>query len=195
MKVAFQGEQGAYSEIACYDFFGPEVDTLPLHSLEDTFQAVSDGSAEMGVVPIENTYAGTITKTYDLLMTHDLFIVGETHQGIVHCTVESEVPPEGVSTIVVEGVVSCRQPYLLWVLLCGFCCVGDYTKNLVSVYWERLRYGGRPAQSGQAFLLLEELRKYFYISSIGFRVGRPPGEIFQVLNRIDVSPAWQGMNQ
>jgi prephenate dehydratase len=39
----------------------------------------------MGLVPIENTYAGTVTKTYDLLMAHDLFIVGETHQSIVHC--------------------------------------------------------------------------------------------------------------
>jgi len=85
MKAAFQGERGAYSEVACYDFFGHEVDTLPLSGLENVFQAVGDGSAEMGVVPIENTYAGTVTTTYDLLMTHDLFIVGETHQRIVHC--------------------------------------------------------------------------------------------------------------
>jgi prephenate dehydratase len=85
MKVAFQGEQGAYSEMACYDFFGPEVSTLPLHRLEDVFQAVRDGLAEMGIVPIENAYAGTVTKTYDLLMAHDLFIVGETYQDIVHC--------------------------------------------------------------------------------------------------------------
>jgi len=85
MKAAFQGERGAYSEVACYDFFGHEVDTLPLSSLENVFQAVGDGSAEMGVVPIENTYAGTVTTTYDLLMTHNLFIVGETYQRIVHC--------------------------------------------------------------------------------------------------------------
>jgi len=85
MKVAFQGEQGAYSEMACYDFFGPEVSTLPLHTLEDVFQAVREGSAEMGIVPIENAYAGTVTKTYDLLMAYDLFIVGETYQDIVHC--------------------------------------------------------------------------------------------------------------
>lgn len=84
MKVAFQGEQGAYSEIACYDFFGREVKTLPLPSLEQVFQAVHEGEAEMGVVPIENSYAGTVTKTYDLLMRHDLFIVGETHQRIIH---------------------------------------------------------------------------------------------------------------
>lgn len=85
MKAAFQGERGSYSEVACYDFFGREVDTLPLPGLEDVFQAVSDGSAEMGVVPIENTYAGTVTKTYDLLMAHNLFIVGEIYQRIAHC--------------------------------------------------------------------------------------------------------------
>jgi prephenate dehydratase len=85
MKVAFQGERGAYSEMACYDFFGSEVSALPLPTLDNVFQAVSDGSAEMGVVPIENTYAGTVTRTYDLLLSHDLFIVGETYQRIVHC--------------------------------------------------------------------------------------------------------------
>ncbi|UCD72145.1 MAG: prephenate dehydratase [Syntrophobacterales bacterium] len=85
MRVAFQGEKGAYSEMACYDFFGSEIDTLPLLTLGDVFQAVSDGSAEMGVVPIENTFVGTVTKTYDLLLAQNLFIVGETYQRIVHC--------------------------------------------------------------------------------------------------------------
>jgi prephenate dehydratase len=85
MKAAFQGEPGAYSEMACYDFFGREVETLPLPGLEEVFRAVSDGTAEMGVVPIENSYAGTVTQSYDLLLTHDLFIVGETYQRIIHC--------------------------------------------------------------------------------------------------------------
>lgn len=85
MRVAFQGESGAYSEMACYDFFGSEVVALPLASLDHVFQSVADGSAEMGMVPIENTYAGTVTKTYDLLLSHDLFIVGETYQRINHC--------------------------------------------------------------------------------------------------------------
>jgi len=85
MKVAFQGEKGAYSEVACHDFFGSEVEVVPLPTLDDVFQGLSDGSADMGVVPIENTYAGTVTKTYDLLLAHELFIVGETYQRIVHC--------------------------------------------------------------------------------------------------------------
>ena len=85
MRVAFQGERGAYGEMACYDFFGTEVDPLPLPTLDDVFQAVNDGLAEMGVAPIDNTFAGTVTKTYDLLLTHNLFIVGETYQRIIHC--------------------------------------------------------------------------------------------------------------
>ncbi|MFX0146036.1 MAG: prephenate dehydratase [Candidatus Hodarchaeota archaeon] len=85
MKVAFQGELGAYSEMACYDFFGSEVTAVPLPTLDEVFRAVSDGNSEMGIVPIENAYAGTVTKTYDLLLDHDLFIVGETYQQIIHC--------------------------------------------------------------------------------------------------------------
>lgn len=85
MKVAFQGERGAYSEMACYDFFGTEVTALPLATLDHVFLAVSDETAEMGIVPIENTYAGTVTKTYELLLANELFIVGETYQRIVHC--------------------------------------------------------------------------------------------------------------
>jgi prephenate dehydratase len=95
MKVAFQGERGAYSEMACYDFFGSEVDLLPLSTLDNVFQAISDGSAEMGIAPIENTYAGTVTKTYDLLLAHNLYIVGEIHQRIVLCLLANLGTPLG----------------------------------------------------------------------------------------------------
>jgi len=97
MKVAFQGEQGAYSEMACYDFFGSEVTAIPQATLDKVFQAVSDGTVEMAIVPIENTYAGTVTKTYDLLLNHDLFIVGETYQQIDHCLLAN--PGVGLDSI------------------------------------------------------------------------------------------------
>ena len=100
MRVAYQGERGAYSEIACYDFFGSEVAAVPLLTLDHVFRAVTDGSVEMGIVPIENTYAGTITKTYDLLLSHDLFIVGETYQQIVHCLLANpETSLEGIRRV------------------------------------------------------------------------------------------------
>lgn len=76
-NVAFQGENGAYSEEAIYQFFGPEVPTLPGRSLEDVFEAVESGAAVYGALPVENSTAGSINRSYDLLLDHDLRVWGE----------------------------------------------------------------------------------------------------------------------
>jgi prephenate dehydratase len=75
--VAFQGEKGAYSEEAIYQFFGPDVETLPCGNLEGIFDAVEAGSAEYGALPVENSTAGSINRAYDLLLDHDLRVWGE----------------------------------------------------------------------------------------------------------------------
>lgn len=75
--VAFQGEHGAYSEEAIRQHFGDEVTTLPCHTFEDIFAAAEDGRASYGVVPVENSRAGSINKAYDLLLEHDLKVWGE----------------------------------------------------------------------------------------------------------------------
>ena len=75
--VAFQGENGAYSQGAAYQFFGDNVDTLPCHTLEDLFDAVEDGRATCGMPPVENSTAGSINQAYDLLLERDLKISGE----------------------------------------------------------------------------------------------------------------------
>ena len=84
MRVAFQGERGAYSEEAVAAFFG-EVDVLPCSMLREVFDAVSSGRAERGVVPVENSQAGSINETYDLLLAHSLYISGELDLRIRHC--------------------------------------------------------------------------------------------------------------
>lgn len=84
MNAAFQGERGAYSEEAVRAFFG-EVDVLPCPSLREVFDRVSAGQADRAVVPVENSQAGSINETYDLLLAHRLFIVGELDQRIRHC--------------------------------------------------------------------------------------------------------------
>lgn len=84
MKVAFQGEPGAYSEQAVYGHFG-EVDVLPCESFEDVFAAVDLGRSEYGLIPIENSLAGSIHQNYDLLMRHELHIVGEYLLRVRHC--------------------------------------------------------------------------------------------------------------
>lgn len=84
MRVAFQGERGAYSEEAVASFFG-EVDVFPCSTFRDVFAVVSAGGAERGVVPVENSQAGSINETYDLLLAHALFITGELDLRIRHC--------------------------------------------------------------------------------------------------------------
>ncbi len=75
--VAFQGEHGAYSEEAIRQQFGAEVDTLPSRTFEDIFASLDDDRSSMGVVPVENSLAGSINKSYDLLLDHDFRVQGE----------------------------------------------------------------------------------------------------------------------
>ena len=82
--VAFQGEHGAFSELAARDYFCTEIDTLPLRSFDDVFQSVLRRRAHLGIIPIENSLFGSIHQNYDLLRRHSLKIVGETKLRIVH---------------------------------------------------------------------------------------------------------------
>jgi prephenate dehydratase len=84
MVVAFQGERGAYSEAAAVTFFGEAIQPLPCASFEIVFDAVTDGSADRGVIPVENSLAGSIHRNYDLLLRYDLTIVGEVQIRIAH---------------------------------------------------------------------------------------------------------------
>jgi len=83
MRIAFQGERGAYSEEAVSALFG-DADTLPCPSLHSVFEAVTRGEADRGVVPVENSQAGSINETYDLLLAHTLWITGEVDLRIRH---------------------------------------------------------------------------------------------------------------
>ncbi len=83
MKVAFQGEIGAFSEEAVWALYG-EVEVLPLPSMEAVFEAVEAGCVERGVVPIENSLFGSVHVNYDLLRAHPVQIVGELKLRIRH---------------------------------------------------------------------------------------------------------------
>ena len=76
VTVAYAGEPGAFAEDAVLAAFG-EVERRPLGSFREVFVAVSDGLAVAGVVPIENVINGTVRENYDLLLEHELQIVGE----------------------------------------------------------------------------------------------------------------------
>ncbi len=76
-SIAYQGEPGANSHIACLDNY-PELSPLPCATFEDAFAAVQDGSAELGMIPIENSIAGRVADIHALLPASGLHIVGET---------------------------------------------------------------------------------------------------------------------
>ena len=75
-KIAFQGEYGANSDMACRDMF-PDREPLPCRTFEDAFNAVSTGEAELAMIPIENTIAGRVADIHHLLPESHLYLVGE----------------------------------------------------------------------------------------------------------------------
>lgn len=87
MTIAFQGEHGAYSEAAIFDHFSPSVETLPCESFDEVFEAVSRGNADCGMIPIENSVAGSIHRNYDLLLQNQESVIGEHYQRIQHCLI------------------------------------------------------------------------------------------------------------
>jgi prephenate dehydratase len=87
LKIAFQGESGAYSEAAALAYYGDLSVTIPCHAFEDVFAAVEEGKCDFGMLPIENSLAGSIHRNYDLLLEHSLHIVGEYLLRVHHCLI------------------------------------------------------------------------------------------------------------
>ncbi|MGM9471203.1 prephenate dehydratase [Pseudarthrobacter sp. YS3] len=75
-KIAYQGEPGANSNIACMQMF-PQLESVPCASFEDAFELVSSGEAELAMIPIENSIAGRVADIHILLPQSRLQIVGE----------------------------------------------------------------------------------------------------------------------
>ena len=84
MRVAFQGEIGAYSEQAAVSFFGPQIELLPQPDFRSIFEAVAQNRADAAIVPIENSLAGSVHQNYDLLLEFRLPITGEIYLRIRH---------------------------------------------------------------------------------------------------------------
>jgi chorismate mutase/prephenate dehydratase len=112
VKVAFQGERGAYSESAVYTFFGDEADVKPCRDLTEVFESVDKQEAQFGVVPVENSLEGSVNQTYDLFLTHDLKVSGEIIIRISHCLIANpSTSLEAVKTVYShpQALAQCRS--------------------------------------------------------------------------------------
>ncbi|MGH7671948.1 MAG: prephenate dehydratase [Gemmatimonadales bacterium] len=87
VAVAIQGEAGSFSHAAALAVHGPDVRLVPRHSFEELFRGVTAGDADRGVVPIENSLAGSVHENYDLLRSSALHVVAETEVRVRHCLI------------------------------------------------------------------------------------------------------------
>jgi prephenate dehydratase len=78
LRVAFQGEEGAFSEAAAVQLLGDKIVTVPRPTFDATFRAIADGAADALLVPVENSLAGSVVRVYDLLLESELTITAET---------------------------------------------------------------------------------------------------------------------
>jgi prephenate dehydratase len=103
--VAFQGEHGANSEAAIFEYYGEHVKTLPCEEFRDIFEAMRKGKATYGMLPVENAIAGTVAHAYDLLMEYDYRVQGEVILPIRYYL----MAPEGTKTSDIQQVKSHPQ--------------------------------------------------------------------------------------
>ncbi len=82
--IAFQGEPGAYSELACQHVY-PESVRIPSLTFEEAFQKVESGAAELAMIPLENSTAGRVEEIYHQIPDTQLHVIGEHFEPISHC--------------------------------------------------------------------------------------------------------------
>ena len=95
MRVAYQGERGAYSEEALIQHFRTSVEPVPKPCLSDVFDAVEKGEVDAGLIPVENSLEGSIVSSYDLLYERELKARGEVVLKVRHCLIANPGIPIG----------------------------------------------------------------------------------------------------
>ena len=83
-RVAYLGEVGTFSHKAASQYFSSDVESYPVPAFRDVFENVKSGAADFGIIPIENSLAGSIHENYDLLLEYELYITGELSLRVIH---------------------------------------------------------------------------------------------------------------
>jgi prephenate dehydratase len=111
MRVAYQGEPGAYSEQALFEYFG-EVEPVPRETFDAVFESVAAGDCDAGMIPVENSITGSIPQTHDLLSRHALNIIGEYVLRVRHCLISMPgvtIPEIKKATSHPQALAQCAQ--------------------------------------------------------------------------------------
>lgn len=109
-RVAFQGEPGAYSEMATMQYFRSSK-LVPMKSLQEVFDALRHGDVDFGVVPIENSIEGSVNETYDLLLDTDSVVSGEIYQRVRHCLIVNKDEGSNIRLVYShpQALAQCRR--------------------------------------------------------------------------------------
>jgi chorismate mutase/prephenate dehydratase len=105
-RVAYLGPAGTFSELAALGYFGSSIVKVPCANADEVFHATSAGAADFGVVPVENSSEGVVTRSLDLFLTTPLIIVGETSLYVRHNLLRKTPSTDGV-------VAVCAHPQAL----------------------------------------------------------------------------------
>ncbi len=98
-RVAYLGPAGTFSELAALGYFGSTIVKVPCANVDEVFHVASAGAADFGVVPVENSSEGVVTRSLDLFLTTPLFVVGETSLYVRHNLLRRENSAVGVQAV------------------------------------------------------------------------------------------------
>jgi chorismate mutase / prephenate dehydratase len=98
-RVAYLGPAGTFSEQAALQFFGSSIEHVPCVSIDEVFRATAVGSADFGVVPMENSSEGVVSRSLDLFLSSPLHIVGESSLLVRHQLLRQTPSLEGIEAV------------------------------------------------------------------------------------------------
>ena len=110
-RVAYLGPKGTFSEEAAQRFFGSSIADVPCANFDEVFHAATSGAAEFGVIPVENSTEGVVTRSLDLLLHSPLHIVGEISLLVRHQLLRSTASMDGIEVVVAhpQALAQCQQ--------------------------------------------------------------------------------------
>jgi chorismate mutase / prephenate dehydratase len=109
-RVAFLGPSGTFSEEAAIQFFGSSIEKIPCVSIDEVFRATAAGTAEYGVVPVENSTEGVVARSLDLFLATPLHVIGETSLLVRHNLLRRENSLEGIEAVLAhpQALAQCQ---------------------------------------------------------------------------------------